>query len=252
MEYSIQELSRLSGVTTRTLRWYDEIGLLTPSRVAESGYRYYGDAQVNRLQDILYFRALGVELARIKACLDDPAFNRVSVLQSHLHALLEKRGALDRVIDSVKATIEAEERKESMSDEKKFEAFKRRAIEENEKKYGRELREKYGDAEIDAGNAAAMKVTKEQYEQWKAWGEEINARLCAAVREGIAPQSEEGKAIVELHKRWLTVASHGYDAARHRGIAQLYVMDERFTAYYDGEVEGCAQFLCDAVMCWVK
>ena len=66
MEYSIQELSRLSGVTTRTLRWYDQIGLLKPSRVAESGYRYYGRAEVDRLQDILYYRALGVELARIK------------------------------------------------------------------------------------------------------------------------------------------------------------------------------------------
>ena len=64
MEYSIQELSRLSGVTTRTLRWYDQIGLLKPSRVAESGYRYYGRAEVDRLQDILYYRALGVELAR--------------------------------------------------------------------------------------------------------------------------------------------------------------------------------------------
>ena len=72
MEYSIQELSGLSGVTTRTLRWYDQIGLLKPSRVAESGYRYYSSAEVDRLQDILYYRALGVELARIKECLDDP------------------------------------------------------------------------------------------------------------------------------------------------------------------------------------
>ena len=62
MEYSIQELSRLSGVTTRALRWYDHIGLLKPSRVAESGYRYYGLAEVDRLQDILFYRALGVEL----------------------------------------------------------------------------------------------------------------------------------------------------------------------------------------------
>ena len=81
MEYSIQALSRLSGVTTRTLRWYDEIGLLKPSRVAESGYRYYGPAEVDRLQDILYYRALGVELARIKRCLDDPSFDRLAALR---------------------------------------------------------------------------------------------------------------------------------------------------------------------------
>ena len=75
MEYSIRELSQLSGVTTRTLRWYDQIGLLKPGRVAQNGYRYYGRAQVDRLQDILYYRALGVELARIRECLDDPSFD---------------------------------------------------------------------------------------------------------------------------------------------------------------------------------
>ena len=75
MEYSIQALSRLSGVTTRTLRWYDKIDLLKPSRVAESGYRYYGREEVDRLQDILFYRALGVELAQIKECLDAPSFD---------------------------------------------------------------------------------------------------------------------------------------------------------------------------------
>lgn len=80
MEYSIQALSRLSGVTTRALRWYDEIGLLTPSRVAESGYRFYGEKEVDRLQDILYYRSLGVPLAQIKACLDDPAFARCEAI----------------------------------------------------------------------------------------------------------------------------------------------------------------------------
>ena len=252
MEYSIRELSHLSGVTTRTLRWYDEIGLLAPSRVAESGYRYYGEKQVDRLQDILYYRALGVELARIREMLNDPSYDRMEALRSHLQGLVEKRDELERVIDSVRATIHAGERNEIMSDEKKFEAFKKNAIEENERRYGKEIRETYGDAEIDAANAAAMKITREQYAQWNAWGEEIKERLCAAVRAGIAPQSEEGREIVRLHRQWLTVASHGYDAARHRGIAQLYVMDERFTAYYDGEVKGCAQFLCDAVHHWVK
>ena len=106
MEYSIQELSRLSGVTTRTLRWYDQIGLLKPSRVAESGYRYYGRAEVDRLQDILYYRALGVELARIKECLDDPSFDRLAALRSHLTALEAERERLEKVIRSVKDTSE--------------------------------------------------------------------------------------------------------------------------------------------------
>lgn len=86
-EYSIQQLAKLSGVTTRTLRWYDTLGLLKPQRAAENGYRRYTQADVDRLQDILFYRALGVELRSIKACLDDPSFDRLAALRRHLQAL---------------------------------------------------------------------------------------------------------------------------------------------------------------------
>lgn len=166
MEYSIQDLSRLSGVTTRTLRWYDQIGLLKPSRVAESGYRYYGRAEVDRLQDILYYRALGVELARIKECLDDPSFDRLAALRNHLAALEAERERLEQLIRSVKDTIGAEERNEIMNDEQKFEAFKQRAVAHNEEVYGAEIRAKYGDQEVDEANAAVMNLTQTQYQEW--------------------------------------------------------------------------------------
>ena len=107
MEYSIQALARLAGVTTRTLRWYDQIGLLKPSRVADNGYRYYGPAEVDRLQDILYYRALGVALAQIRTCLDEPSFDRLAVLRSHLTALQGERARLEQLIRSVEATIGA-------------------------------------------------------------------------------------------------------------------------------------------------
>ena len=252
MEYSIQELSRLSGVTTRALRWYDHIGLLKPSRVAESGYRYYGPAEVDRLQDILFYRALGVELARIKECLDDPSFNRLAALQSHLAALEAERTRLDALIQSVRDTIRCEERNEIMSDEQKFEAFKQRAVAHIEEVYGAETRAKYGDKEVDETNAAVMNLTREQYQEWTDLGREIQERLEAAVRAGLSPESEEGKELCALHRRWLTIAGNRYDPTKHRGIAELYVMDERFTAYYDKRVSGCARFLRDAVIYWVK
>ena len=252
MEYSIQELSRLSGVTTRTLRWYDQIGLLKPSRVAESGYRYYGGAEVDRLQDILYYRTLGVELARIKECLDDPSFDRLAALRNHLAALEAERERLEQLIRSVRDTIGAEERNEIMSDEQKFEAFKQRAVAHNEEVYGAEIRSKYGDQEVDEANAAVMNLTREQYQEWTDLGREIQERLEAAVRAGLSPESEDGKELCALHRRWLTVAGNRYDPAKHRGIAELYVMDERFTAYYDKQVSGCARFLRDAVIHWVK
>ena len=252
MEYSIQELSRLSGVTTRTLRWYDQIGLLKPSRVAESGYRYYGGAEVDRLQDILYYRALVVELARIKECLDDPSFDRLAALRNHLAALEAERERLEQLIRSVKDTIGAEERNEIMNDEQKFEAFKQRAVAHNEKVYGAETRAKYGDQEVDEANAAVMNLPWEQYQEWTDLGREIQERLEAAVQAGVSPESEAGKELCALHRQWLTITGNRYDPARHRGIAELYVADERFTSYYDKRLPGCARFLRDAVVHWVK
>ena len=252
MEYSIQELSRLSGVTTRTLRWYDQIGLLKPSRVAESGYRYYGRAEVDRLQDILHYRALGVELAWIKECLDHPSFDRLAALRNHLTALEAEQERLEQLIRSVKDTIGAEEGNEIMNDEQKFEAFKQRAVADNEKVYGAETRTKYGDQEVDEANAAVMNLTQAQYQEWTELGREIQERLEAAVREKVSPESQEGKEITDLHRRWLTITGNQYDPAKHRGIAELYVADERFTAYYDKQMPGCARFLRDAVVYWVK
>ena len=139
-----------------------------------------------------------------------------------------------------------------MKKKKDFEALKRQAVEENEQKYGKEARQKYGNAEVDEANAVMMNLTEEAHQRWQELDGEILNRLEAAVRMGIAPHSEEGRAIAQLHKEWLSIVSHGYDVRRHRGIVQLYVVDERFTAYYDKNVSGCACFLRDAVLVWVK
>lgn len=252
MEYSIHELSRLSGVSTRTLRWYDEIGLLKPGRVAPSGYRYYGPAQVDRLQDILFYRALGVELARIRECLDAPSFDRLAALRQHLAALQAQKARLEDLIQSVEETIGCEERKEPMEDEKKFAALKAKLVVENEAAHGKEAREKYGDGAVNAANASLMGLAQEQFDAWNALDAELRQRLEAAVKAGLAPDSEEGKELYALHRRWLAVTVKDLTPQKHRGIAQLYVLDERFTAYYDREVPGCAQLLRDAVEHWAK
>ena len=250
MEYTIRELADLSGVTTRTLRWYDQIGLLKPGRVAENGYRYYGPAQVDRLQDILYYRALGVELAQIKACLDDPSFDRLAALRGHLTALEQEQARLEALIRSVRKTISAQERKELMNDQEKFEALKQRAVAWHEETYGREARKKYGDREVDAAQDTVLGLTQEQYREWTGLGDEIQRRLEAAVQCQTPPDSLEGREITQLHRRWLTLTGNTYDPAKHMGLAQLYIQDERFTAYYDRTVPGCARFLCDAVCHW--
>lgn len=250
MEYSIHELSKLSGVSTRTLRWYDEIGLLKPGRVADSGYRYYGPAQVDRLQEILTYRALGVELARIRDCLDAPSFDRLALLRQHLTALYAQKDRLESMIGSVEQTIRREERKEPMKDKAKFAALQEQAVAENEAAYGQEARRRYGNQAVDAANQTLLGMSPARYEAWTALDAELRQRLEDAVTGSLSPDGEEGKALCELHRRWLAMTDKTLTAAKQKGIAELYVLDERFTAYYDRRVPGCAQFLRDAVANW--
>lgn len=139
-----------------------------------------------------------------------------------------------------------------MQDESKFVAFKQQAVDWNERTHGAELRAAYGDAEMDAANAAVQRLTLEQYREWTDLGREIQRRLEAAVQAGLAPDGEEGREIAALHRRWLTVCGNAYDPRRHKGLADLYTADARFLAYYDREVPGCARFLRDAVWAWVQ
>lgn len=247
MEYTIKALADLAGVTPRTLRWYDRQGLLKPLRTTEAGYRLYGPGEVDRLQDILFYRELGLELAAIRKILDDPAFDRQAALQSHLGELEARRDRLEGLILTVRKTIDETRGGTKMSDKEKFEAFKRGAVEANETRYGREIREKYGDESVDRANANILALTEEEYSQWKALGEEINAALARAVRDGADPAGAEGQRIAALHRRWLSYSWEAYTPKAHRGLGQLYTADPRFTAYYDGEVPGCAAFLRDAI-----
>lgn len=139
-----------------------------------------------------------------------------------------------------------------MNDEQKFECFKKQAVAENETRYGKEIREKYGDEQVDQANAAMMGMNREQHSTWTELGETIQQKLEEAVRSGCSPESEEGQLIAQLHRQWLTLTGTPYTPAKHRGIAELYVLDERFTAYYDKQLPGCARFLRDAVVCWIK
>ena len=139
-----------------------------------------------------------------------------------------------------------------MEDEKKFAALKAKLVAENEAAHGKEAREKYGDGAVNAANASLMGLAQEQFDAWNALDAELRQKLEAAVKAGLAPDSEEGRELCDMHRRWLAVTVNDLTHQKHRGIAQLYVLDERFTAYYDRAVPGCAQFLRDAVECWAK
>lgn len=138
MEYTIQKLAQLAGISTRTLRYYDQIGLLCPARTNASGYRIYGTKEVDVLQQILFYKEMGLELAQIKEAIHDADFDSLAALHSHL--------------------------------------------EKNEQKYGKEVREKYGDKVVDQSNTKMMGLTEEQYTRMQKLGEKINLLLEEAVK----------------------------------------------------------------------
>ena len=252
MEYTIKALADLAGVTPRTLRWYHQEGLLKPLRTTEAGYRLYGPEEVDRLQSILFYKELGLELEAVREILDAPGFDRLAALRSHLTALEARRQRLDALILTVEKTIDEAKGGTQMSDREKFEAFKRRAVEANEEQYGKEIRERYGQEAVEASNARFLSMTEEEHGRWKALEAEILSALAAAVRSGENPAGEEGRRIAELHRRWLSHTWAKYTPQAHRGVAELYTADRRFTACYDREVPGCAAFLRDAVRAYTE
>ena len=124
MEYSANKLAKMSGVSTRTLRYYDEIGLLKPVRVASSGYRIYGQAELDTLQQILFYRELGFPLEEIKKLMSAPDYDREQAFLSHLAELHIKRERIDTLINNVTRSIAAMKGEATMSDQEKFEGLK--------------------------------------------------------------------------------------------------------------------------------
>lgn len=247
MEYTVQKLGRLAGISTRTLRYYDEIGILKPARINSSGYRIYGQMEVDRLQQILFYRELGVNLESIKSIVTAPNFDGANALREHREKLLEKRKQIDMLIANVDKTIALTEGRIKMSDKEKFQGFKQKMINENEKKYGEEIREKYGNDAVEKSNAKLMNMTQEEYDEVAKLSEQLMETLAEAFKTG-DPAGELAQSAADLHKKWLMHWWTEYSIEAHAGLAQMYVDDERFTAYYDKSQPGTAAFLRDAIL----
>lgn len=246
MEYTIQNLGIMAGISTRTLRYYDEINLLKPARVNSSGYRIYGQKEVDLLQQILFYKELGIELTQIRQILTAPDFDGYSALKEHRSKLLAKKEQLEMLITNVDRTISSVERKVVMTDKEKFEGFKKNLVEKNDNEYGEEIRQKYGKDTVEKSNNKLMNMTKEQFEEFEGLGEEIIVTLVEAAKTK-DPAGELGQKVAKLHHKWLTFTWPQYSKEAHAGVASMYVEDERFKAYYDKHGEGLAEFLRDAV-----
>jgi len=246
MEYTVQKLAQLAGISTRTLRYYDEIGILKPARINSSGYRIYSQKEVDRLQQILFYRELGVNLDKIKDIITLPTFDELKALNEHRDNLLEKREQLNLLIANLNKTITSKERGIILSDKEKFAGFKKKLIDDNEEKYGKEAREKYGDQAVDKSNNKLSNMTQEEYDQVTRLGEEVMETLHEAFQTG-NPSGDLAQKAADLHRQWLSFYWDSYTKEAHAGVAQMYVDDERFTAFYDKDQSGMAQFLRDAI-----
>ncbi|WP_099221822.1 MerR family transcriptional regulator [Listeria costaricensis] len=233
MEYTIQKLALLAGVTPRTLRYYDQIGLLKPARASTNGYRIYGQAEVDRLQQILLYRELELGLDEIKELLDDPSFDRKSALMNHQQKLLAKKGRLERIIELVDRSIQAEERMITMTDQEKFDAFKDQLVHENEAQYGKEIREQYGDQTVDASNAKLMGLSEADFAEQERLNAALLEALKRALEAGEDARSETAQEAARLHQAWIHFFWPSYTKEAHLGLVDMYVADDRFKRYYD-------------------
>ncbi|WP_455136528.1 MerR family transcriptional regulator [Thermophilibacter sp.] len=245
--YTIGQLAELSRATVRSLRFYEEAGLLAPRRDPVNGYRRYGAEDVGRLQEILLLRRLGIAVRDIAPMLSGSPAERREVLCRHLAALKAERTRLDDVIATVERTLAGMRGEITMTDREKFEGLKRKLVEENEENYGNEARRLYGDGAIDEGARRVLAMGEKEFDEWQALGTRIRAELEKAVKTGADPEGTEGERVCNLHRRWLTHTWPTYSAEAHRALEETYVTDERFTGYYDRAVPGCAAWLRDAV-----
>lgn len=246
MKYSISQLSKLAGVSSRTLRYYEEIGLLLPREKGDNGYRYYYSRQVDRLQQIMFYRSFDMELDDIKNILNSDDFNQVTALESHLVKLENQKAKINRLIDSVNKTIMSLKGETTMSDKEKFAAFKQNIVNENEKKYGEEIRKKYGDKTVDDTNKKILDMSQESWNSLEELNERLNKTLKAAVEEG-NPASETAQKACALHKEWLGHYWNFYSKEAHLNLCLMYTQDERFKEYYEKIAPGCADFLYEAM-----
>jgi hypothetical protein len=190
---------------------------------------------------------MGVGLETILSIMNSKSFDETATLKEHLASLLAQKQQLDQLIANVEKTIESREGRVTMNDHEKFNGLKKKQIDDNENKYGKEIREKYGEDMVKVSNEKFMNMTKEQYEVFEKLGEEVLSTLEQAFVTG-DPSGELGQKTADLHRQWLSYTWGSYHKEAHAGVAQMYVADERFTAYYDKKQPGMAAFLRDAII----
>jgi len=235
--YTVKQLAKLAGVSVRTLHHYDQIGLLKPSARSAAGYRQYGEDDLLRLQQILFFKQFDMALSEVQAILDQPDFDRVQALHNHRRLLEKQSTRLTRLIRTIDRTIlKLTEADMSLTDEELFEGF----TPEQAERYGREARERWGAESVDEVEQRVRKMSKEQWQAIKTEGQQVTLRMADLI--GRAPDDAEVQQTVAKHHAWIE-NFYAAPADLYRGLSQLYVEHAEFRAFYEKVRPGLADFM---------
>ncbi|MFE4549999.1 MerR family transcriptional regulator [Streptomyces sp. NPDC056785] len=244
MSYSVGQVAGFAGVTVRTLHHYDEIGLLVPGGRSHAGHRRYGDTDLDRLQQILFYRELGFPLDEVAALLDDPEADPRAHLRRQHDLLTARIGKLQKMAAAVEHAMEARTMGIDLTPEEKFEVFGGKDPEA----HAEEAERRWGGTEAYAeSQRRAARYTKDDWKRMQAevasWGERYDALMEA----GETPDGERAMDLAEEHRLHITQWFYACSYEMHRGLGEMYVADERFKEFYDSMRPGLAGHLKEAI-----
>lgn len=242
MAYTVGEVSKIAKVSVRALHHWDEIGLVVPSRRSPKGYRLYTDDDLDRLQQVLFFRELGFRLEDIVATLADPAFDRREALRSHRELLQKRVEDARALLELVDRSLHAMNREDEMSAEQKFEGFDATNFEaEAKERWG--ATPQYAEAE-----KRKKKSTDADGKRIQAEASAISEALAALMDAGVPATDARAVALAQKHREHIDRWFYPCSREIHVSLGEMYVSDARFAAHYERVREGLALYLRDAIL----
>ncbi|GGO57130.1 MerR family transcriptional regulator [Streptomyces lasiicapitis] len=244
MSYSVGQVAGFAGITVRTLHHYDEIGLLAPGGRSHAGHRRYSDADLDRLQQILFYRELGFPLDEVAALLDDPEADPRAHLRRQHELLTARIAKLQQMAEAVETAMEARRMGINLTPEEKFEVFGDFDPDE----HAEEVERRWGDTEAYAeSQRRTAAYTKEDWKRLTSGFDAIHARMADLLAAGVAADSTEAMDVAEEHRLFMHSTSYDCDHAFHVCLGDMYVSDARFTATYEAIRPGLAVYMRDAI-----
>ena len=235
----VSEVARLAGISVRTLHHYDERGLVRPSARSDAGYRLYAPADLERLQQVLFFRELGFPLEEIQRIVADPDFDVAAALRMQRRLLTERAERVAALLAAVDAAIDAHEKGTTMTSEERLQVFG----DFDPAQYEAEARETWGDT--DAYKESARRAKKHTPDDWKRIAAELQtifADLATLAQRGVAPTEAAAMDVAERHRAHVSRWFYPCPPALHQGLGELYVNDARFQDNIDRHHAGLAAY----------